>query len=252
MQFIYQLRIPVTLLITLLLAVATGCDNEDEGDGPKPVNLDSASKYVVLGKSAVSTTGVTDITGKVGVSPAADTFLTGFSETLDSSTEFSRSSLVTGKLYASNYGEPTPTNLTTAILDMESAYDDAAGRTNPDQTELGAGNIDGRTLKAGLYKWSTGVLIPISLKLSGGENDVWIFQIAQDLTVNNGAIVTLAGGARARNIFWQVAGQAVLGTTSRFKGTILCKTNIVIQTGAVLNGRALAQTEVSMDAATVK
>jgi ice-binding like protein len=49
-------------------------------------------------------------------------------------------------------------------------------------------------------------------------NTVWIFQIAQNLTVSNAAIVTLSGGAQAKNVFWQVAGQATLGTTSDFKG----------------------------------
>jgi hypothetical protein len=136
--------------------------------------------------------------------------------------------------------------MTTAILDMQNAFTDAAGRTLPDATDLGAGNIDGMTLAPGLYKWGTGVTIPIGVTLSGGANDVWIFQIAQDLTVGNGAIVTLSGGAQ--NIFWQVSGQVVLGTTSDFKGIILCQTQIALQTGATLLGRALAQTAVTLDA----
>jgi hypothetical protein len=131
---------------------------------------------------------------------------------------------------------------------MELAYTDAAGRSNPDFTELGAGNIDGLELAPGLYKWGTGVVIPIGVTLAGGTNDVWIFQIAQDLTVANAAIVTLSGGAQAKNIFWQVAGQATLGTTSDFKGSILSQTLISLNTGAVMNGRALAQTEVTLDA----
>jgi hypothetical protein len=130
---------------------------------------------------------------------------------------------------------------------METAYTDAAGRTLPDFTELGAGNIDGLTLVPGLYKWGTGVTIPTGVTLTGGANDVWIFQIAQDLTVGNGAIVTLSGGAQATNIFWQVAGQVTLGTTSQFKGIILCQTLIQMNTGAKLEGRALAQTAVTLD-----
>jgi hypothetical protein len=113
----------------------------------------------------------------------------------------------------------------------------------PDFTELGAGNIGGMVLVPGLYKWSTGVTIPASgVTLSGGPTDVWIFQIAQNLTVDSGAVVTLAGGAQASNVFWQVAGQTTLDTTSAFKGVILCQTSIVMNTGAALIGRALAQT----------
>jgi hypothetical protein len=107
------------------------------------------------------------------------------------------------------------------------------------------------TLAPGLYKWGTGVSIPIGVTLNGGANDVWIFQIAQDLTVSNGAIVTLSGGAQAKNVFWQVAGQTTLGTTSQFKGIILSQTLIGFNTGSTLLGRALAQTAVTLDATTI-
>jgi hypothetical protein len=170
---------------------------------------------------------------------------------MDASNQFSTSSLVTGKVYAPGYAVPTPANMTAAVSDMQIAYTNAAGRTLPAATELGAGNIGGMTLAPGLYKWGTGVTIPIGVTLSGGANDVWIFQIAQTLTVSNGAHVTLSGGAQAKNIFWQVAGQTTLGTTSVFNGNILCQTAIVLNTGATLNGRALAQTAVTLNANTV-
>jgi len=216
--------------------------------GPQPVFLGTAGNFVILAKTGVSTTGTTAIVGNVGLSPAAETFLTGFSQTRDATNVFATSSLVTGKLYAADMAPPTPTDMTTAIGDMQIAFTDAAGRVLPDFTELGAGDISGMTLVPGLYKWGTGLTITTGVTLSGGANDVWIFQIAGDLTVANGAIVTLSGGAQAKNIFWQVSGQATLGTTSDFKGIILCQTQIVLETGATLNGRALAQTAVTLDA----
>ena len=220
--------------------------------GPAPVNLGTAGNYVILAKSAVSTTGATAVVGNIGLSPAAASYITGFGLIMDPSNTFSTSSLVTGSVYAADYTEPTPTILTTAVSDMETAYTDAAGRTLPDHTELGAGDITSMTLAPGLYKWGTGVLISSAgVTLSGNTNDVWIFQIAQTLTVGSGAIVTLSGGAQAKNVFWQVAGQATLGTTSQFKGIILCQTLIEMQTGATLNGRALAQTAVTLDANSV-
>lgn len=222
--------------------------NSSASQGPPPVNLGTAGAFAVLAKSGVSTTGTTAVVGDVGLSPAAASFLTGFSETLDSTNRFSTSAAVTGQLFAADYTPPTPANLTTAVLDMETAYTDAAGRTLPDATELGSGNLNGLVIAPGLYKWGTGVSIPSNVTLNGGANDTWIFQIAGDLTVGNGAIVTLTGGALPKNIVWQVTGQAVLGTTSDFKGIILCRTLIAFQTGSVLNGRALAQTAVTLDA----
>jgi hypothetical protein len=217
--------------------------------GPALVNLATAGNFVILAKSGVSTTGNTAVTGDIGISPAAATYLTGFALTADATKTFSTSSVVTGRLYAADYDPPTPALMTAAISDMETAFTDAAGRTLPDYTELGAGDISGRSLVPGLYKWSTDVLITSAgVTLSGGADDVWIFQIAQNLTVNNDAIITLSGGAQAKNVFWQVSGLASLGTAADFKGTILSQTQISLATGARMTGRALAQTAVTLDA----
>jgi hypothetical protein len=200
--------------------------------GPAPVNLGTADNFVILSKTGISTTGSTSIIGDIGVSPAAATYITGFGLVVDSSNTFSTSSLVTGKVYAPGYSDPTPANLTAAVSDMETAYTDAAGRTDPTATELGSGNIGGMTLAPGLYKWSTGVTIPTDVTLSGGANDVWIFQIAQNLDLSSATHIILSGGAQASNIFWQVAGQTTLETTSVFNGNILDQTAIVLNTGA--------------------
>ena len=241
----YVKYIEPLLLTLLILAVIGGTSSA----ALTPVNLGTAGNFVILAKSGISTTGTTSISGDIGLSPIDSSAITGFGLIMDSSNKFSTSSLVTGKVYAADYTTPTPATMTAAISDMETAYTDAAGRTNPTATELYAGDITGKTITPGLYKWGTGVLISSGgVTLSGGANDVWIFQIAQDLTVDNGAIVTLSGGAQAKNIFWQVAGQTTLGTTANFKGIILSKTLISMNTGATLNGRALAQTAVTLDA----
>jgi hypothetical protein len=170
---------------------------------------------------------------------------------MDVTNVFSTSSVVTGQLFAADYAVPTPATLTTAILDMQTAYNDAAGRLLPDTTDLGAGSINGLTFTPGLHKWGTGVNISGGITISGGANDVWIFQVAGTLTVGSGAIITLTGGAQAENIFWQVSGQATFGTTSDFKGIVLCQTAIVLQNSTIFNGRALAQTAVTMDATAI-
>lgn len=217
------------------------------GRGPAPVVLGSAGNFVILAKSAVSTTGVTAITGNIGLSPAAASFITGFSLISDASNVFSTSSLVTGNIYASDYAVPTPANLTTAVNNMLTAYTDAAGRA-PDYTELGAGNIGGLTLAPGTYKWGTGLLIPTNVTLNGGPNDVWIFQVAQGVTVASGAQVILTGGALPKNIFWQSFGAVDIGTTSHMEGVVLSQTAITLRTGASANSRLLAQTAVTLDA----
>lgn len=129
---------------------------------------------------------------------------------------------------------------------MQTAYTDAATRPNPDFLNLGAGNIGGLTLAPGLYKWGTSVTIPTDVTIAGSATSVWIFQISGKLIVDNGVAVRLSGGAQAKNIFWQVAGKAILGTTTQFEGIILCKTLISMNTGATINGRLLAQTAVTL------
>jgi hypothetical protein len=133
---------------------------------------------------------------------------------------------------------------------MEFAFSDAAGRA-PGVTELGAGNIGGMNLAPGVYQWGTGLLIPTDVTLTGNATDVWIFQIAQDLTMSSAAKILLAGGALPRHVFWQVAGLVDLGTTAHCEGVVLTQTSVTLRTGASINGRLLAQTAVNIDGSTV-
>jgi hypothetical protein len=211
-----------------------------KGKGPAAVNLQLAGSFVILSKTGITDVYASAIVGDVGTSP-----ITGAALLL-------KCDEVAGTMYTVNAAGPAcevinPALLTAAVGNMQTAYTDAAGRKSPNATELGAGNINGLTILPGLYKWSSSVQIPIVVTLSGGPNDVWIFQIAGNLTEGNGAQVILKGGALAQNIFWQVAGQTTLGTTANFKGVVLCKTLIAMKTGAVMSGRALAQTAVTLE-----
>jgi len=221
-----------------------------DASSPGSVNLGAAGTFAILAKSGISNVPTSAVTGDLGLSPAAATYITGFSLTADATNVFSTSPQVTGKIYASTYAPPTPSNLTTAIGDMQLAFTDAAGRA-PDVTELGAGNVGGMTLTRGVYKWGTGLLIPTDVTLTGSATDVWIFQIAQNLTVSSATKVLMTGGAQAKNVFWQVAGDVDLGTTSHFEGVVMSKTAITLRTGASIKGRLLAQTAVSIDGAAV-
>ncbi len=219
------------------------------GFGPAPVALGAAGNYVILAKSAVSNVPTSAITGAIGLSPAAATYITGFSLTR-AGTKWT-SPQVTGGVFAANNDPPTPGNLTTAIANMQAAYTDAAGRANPGFLNLGAGAIGGMTFKPGLYRWTSTVTIPADVTFSGATDDVWIMQVTGNLMLSAAKRMTLVGGARAKNIFWQVAGYADLGTTSHSEGIVLSKTKIKLGTGASINGRLLAQSAVDIASSTV-
>jgi hypothetical protein len=138
-------------------------------------------------------------------------------------------------------------DLGSAVSDMQTAYNNASSRSTPDFTNLGNGNIGGMTLVPGLYNWDSDVTIPSAITLSGGSSGVWIFQINGNLIVGNGVIVHLTGGEVAKNIFWQVSGQATLGTNSEFYGTILSKSTINMQSGASIYGRLLTQSSLTLN-----
>jgi Ice-binding-like len=205
-----------------------------------PLDLGSAGNFVILSQTGITDVPTSAIVGNIAISP-----ITGAAN-LVTCTE------VTGNVYSVDAAGPNPCSvidpvrLTKAVFDMQTAFTIAAGLPNPTFTEMGAGNIGGLTLTPGLYKWGTGVYIPTDVTLSGGPNDVFIFQIAQDLTLANGISVHLKGGAQAQNVFWQVSGQATFGTTSHMEGIVLSQTLIAMQTGASINGRLYAQTAVTL------
>jgi predicted DNA-binding antitoxin AbrB/MazE fold protein len=218
--------------------------------GPAPVNLGTAGNFAILAKTGISSVPSSVVTGNIGVSPIDSTGITGFSLTVDATNEFSVSNQINGKAYASDYTSPTSSILSTAVSNMETAYTDAAGRA-VNYTELHVGDLSGKTLTAGVYKWGTAVLINSDVTLHGGPNDVFIFQIARGITQANGTKIILTGGVQAKNIFWQTAETVSIGTGAHFEGIILSMTNITLGTNASINGRLLAQTAVTLDQSTV-
>ena len=216
------------------------------GAGGAPVNLRTASKYAVLAKASISGTGAT-ITGDVGIGPAAASYATGFSLVADASTEFSTSAQVTGKVYAADYGAPTPHLLIAAVEDMRLAYAEAAERP---ATTTDLSPIDS-VLAAGVYHWNKNLDLAANVALHGTATDVWIFQIEGTLTLAADVKITLTGGALASNVFWQSSGAITLGATSRLEGVVLTATALTSGAGTTIHGRILASTDVTITGSTV-
>lgn len=260
-------NLPITLL--LLIALITGCAKDQLKDQltqtqdlssetlslkkakvTKPsgslavVNLGLSGEYAILSKTGVTDVYKSSVTGDVGASP-----ITGAAILLACNE-------VVGTIYSVDAAGPAckvtnATRLTLSVLDMQAAYTNAAGRVNPDFLNLGAGDIGGKTLTPGLYKFTSDLVIPTDITISGSSTDVWIIQVAGTLKMSDAVRITLTGGALAKNIIWQTSGAVTLGTTSHFEGIILSQTGINLRTGATINGRLLAQTAVTLQMSTV-
>lgn len=189
------------------------------------VPLGSAATFVVLAGSTVTNTGPTVITGgNLGLSPGSA--VTGFPP---------------GALTPPAVMDVTDPTAAQAELDLTTAYIYTAGL--PGGAVL-PGDMSGLTFTPGLYKTSSTVMLSagnVTLDAQGDANAVFIFQIGSTLTTIGSTQVILAGGAQAKNVFWQVSSSATLGTNSTFQGTIISLESVTLDTGATLVGRAMAR-----------
>jgi hypothetical protein len=231
-----------TKLLTVLVIIGsmvlfTRCSSNDpEPAGANPIvipeqttahtsiALAGASDLAVLAGTAITSTGATTITGDLALSPGSS--VGGFPP-----------GILNGTQHINDVVSDQ------AKLDLTAAYNDAAGRTSTDIVTL-SGNIGGLTLTPGLYKSTSSLAISsgdVTFDAKGNASAIFIIQIATTLTTTSGRKVILSGGALASNIFWQVGSSATFGTTSVFKGNILAMQSITFNTGATLDGRALAR-----------
>jgi hypothetical protein len=246
-----------------VLALAAACTAVTSVTAADEVDIGSAENYVILTKTGISTVPDSFITGDIGVSPIAATAMTGFDLIMDSGREHSTSSQLhgTGMAFASDYAAPIGTQLTTAVSAMETAYTNAEGRDNTDgaRKNIGGGILGGiyggatGKLTPGVYTFGTDVQIAddIHFEGTGASDDVFIIQMTGSLLQAANTKVVLSNGASADNIFWQVAGNVVVGAGADMQGVLLVKTDVTFKTGSSLSGRVLAQTRCNLDMTTV-
>ncbi len=200
------------------------------------ISLGSSSTFAVLGGSTVTNTGVSAITGDVGVSPG--TSVTGFPPGVVAGGAIHSADAVAGQ----------------AQTDLTTAYNAVAGTAC--NVDLTGQDLGGLTLTPGVYCFSSSAFLTgtLTLDFQGNPNALFLFKIGSTLiTASGSAIVPSNGGSTCPpNLFWQVGSSATLGTGSMFTGNILALTSITLTTGAQLNGRALARNgAVTLDTNTV-
>ena len=202
----------------------------------EPINLGSAGAFAVMARSTITSTGVCQVNGDVGLNPSSNCTIPP--------------AQVNGTIHIKD------TAVIEAQADLLSAYNEAVAQAT--NIQVLPGNMGGLTFTPGLYENSTSVLISggnVTLDAQGDSSGVFIFKMGSTFTTGPGSQVILAGGAKASNVYWQVGSSATLDTTSIFKGNILAAVSITTNTGSVIEGRLLGGSttngKVTLNATTV-
>jgi hypothetical protein len=236
-----KLNLNLAFLLAALVNGATGADTDDT----EPLDLGTAANYVMLAKTGITGGANDDITGDVGISPAAASTITGFALKMDTSGQHSTSAMVRGGVMAADYAGACAAALTKATTDVNSAIVDASTRT---ATGTAAAALGGLTLEPGVYKYAGAVSIATDLTFDGGIDDVWIIYAAGAITVAANAEIILVGGAQAKNIFFTGATSMTVGADASIAGIMAFKTTIGFGARSSLNGRAFSQTAITLGA----
>ena len=207
--------------------------------GPPLVALNSAARFGILAGA-----GVNNLAGQSEIRNMDVGVVSGFRSSI---TGFPPAILVNGAIYA--FDDLIPAGvaamLTLAKQELINAYQFAKQASFPVPATV-SGDLGGTTLLPGIYKSTSSILVQsgnLTLDAQGDTNAVWIFQVNSDLTTVGGAggNIVLAGGAQAKNVFWQIGSSATIGDFTAFKGTVLALTSITMNSGATIEGRLLAQ-----------
>jgi hypothetical protein len=202
----------------------------------KILNLRQAKDFAVFANTSIFSIPSSTISGKVGLRPGTRSLIT-----------LEPTEVVGGlpEVYAGDDKvEANASFLTQAKVDIINAYNEAETRvTDADKVGLWNGNLGNKVLVAGVYEFKSRVTIPLDLKLEGNETDVWIFKVAGQLRVGTDVHVTLSGGAKASNVFWQVGDDVLIKARSAMVGTIISQQAFEMKEQASLVGRAFSKND---------
>jgi hypothetical protein len=224
------------------------------------IPLASAENFSILAKTGITNTPPSNIHGNIGVSSTSGSGMTGFDFTPDASLSFMTSVDVHGMAFASDYNDPTPATMATAIADMENAFSNAALRPIARGANLnrGGGFISGSTFTPGIHTWSSDVNISENIYIKGNRDSVYIFHISGNLTLTNGVKMLFTADTQngshpvPTNVFWLVNGAVLVGKGSLLHGIFLVTGDVLMLAGSVLKGRIFSLGSCSLDNVTVK
>jgi hypothetical protein len=234
------------------------------------IALNTAAPFGTFGGTAGMTSmgTLTIVNGDIGTIATGTSMITGFHDKLgDIYTETTlNNGFVNGKIYTCTNSVTGPTSTgpdaaacaaaTQARLDAETAYLALVAKPVGGASPAPGANLAGITLQPGTYKAPGGSFLieggDLTLDAQGDANATWVFQMASTLTVGGpGAAapqsIILAGGALAKNVFWQVGSTATINAAGggTMVGTIIAQAGVKISTAdnvslVTLNGRALS------------
>jgi hypothetical protein len=187
--------------------------------------INTLSTFSVLGAATVTNTGSTVVNGDLGLYPG--TSVTGFPPGIVTGTQH-----ITDTIAQQAQSDASSLKLQLSAFPCTFNY-------------TGTPNIGGLTLIPGVYCFDSSASITGTLTLNGlgNSNPFWIFNIGSTLiTASSSSLVFINTASLPCNVFWNVGSSATLGSTSLLFGIIVAQASITLDTGASLNGKALALT----------
>jgi len=218
----------LSIAILLVAALASADPSFTVSAGPRAQaaepGLGTVGSYAVLGASTVTNTGSTYLGGDLGVSPG--TAITGFPP-----------GTLSGTVHAADASASQAQN------DATAAYN--ALNIQPCNSNLTGQDLGGLTLPPGTYCYDSSSQLTGNLVLDalGDPNAVWIFRMGSTLTTASSSSVAYINSSQPLcNVYWQVGSSATLGSGTQLIGNIFAVASITMNSGANLDGRAVART----------
>lgn len=211
------------------------------------IELGKAGQFVILAQTNINNKSESKITGHIGEGSVED------GKKKEKYNSDSERQGVTGQalVLESNQSDTTSPDVSEAIEDMLTAYNNASMQNGDDVTVHETGGFHSNDLTPGVHEWTDSLHIASNVNFSGGEDDVWLIKIGNNLTIDEDIVFSLNDGAQSDNIFWYVDGEVTIGKNAQFEGIVLSMNEIMLEDGATLNGRLFSKASITLNENTV-